>query len=279
MDLKMRWKDLFRGAFVGELTVRRPLVSLLLDMREPAARGGSAPAPAGPEVSWREALRGLFPVKIDRFEVRDGAARLRGLEGAPGLDVLVDDVQVTAENLTNSRKLSDTLLADVEASARLMRHARFRMHMDVDPLAKKPTFNFDGRIEHLELRRLNPFFRHYAGIDVESGKLSVYAEAAAKDGKFEGYVKPLVHELNVLKSGEEKQGLGRTVKEGLVEAVGQLFDRDENDQSGSRVPFAGELSGPNVDLWAAAAAVFRNAFVKAIPAELEGSVGFKSLEE
>lgn len=50
----------------------------------------------------------------------------------------------------------------------------------------------NAEVKQTELAEMNDMFKAYGGFDVNKGTFGMYTEVAAKDGKFAGYVKPLL---------------------------------------------------------------------------------------
>src|SRR5262249_14355558 len=142
-------------------------------------------------------VKELFPLRIDRFEIIDGQVHYRDFHSEPRVDVVVDRVHVVARNLTNSRKLSKTLAASIDADGQPLGDANLTFHVDVDPYQEKATFNAAAELTHVDLTRFNDFAKAYGGFSFQAGRLSVYSEVAAAKGKFVGYVKPLVTDLEI----------------------------------------------------------------------------------
>jgi hypothetical protein len=77
------------------------------------------------------------------------------------------------------------------------------MHVDVDPYQPKPTFTAAAELTHVDLTKFQDFARAYGGFDFQSGWLSIYTELASAKGRFTGYVKPLITDLQIPNWNEE----------------------------------------------------------------------------
>ena len=62
------------------------------------------------------------------------------------------------------------------------------------------------------------------------GTFSLYTEMAAKDGKFLGYVKPIITDLKVLGSQDRHDNFFHKIWESLIGAVGFVFKNQNKDQ-------------------------------------------------
>lgn len=264
IDFSVEWKALFDGALVGEIDFRRPVVNLVAG---PTEEQTQTPV----DSRWQDKIQELFPLEINRFEMHDGTVHYRDFHSTPKVDVPIDDVHVLATNLTNSRDLSDTLVAEIEAQGRPLGDARLDFHVDVDPYAKDPTFDLRAKLEEVDLRKLNDFLHAYGGFDAENGTLGVYSELAASDGAFTGYVKPLILDLDIVDLREDEGPL-QVAWESLVAAVSLIFRNLPRNQFGTKVEFSGRFDQPEYSVWSVIGQIFRNAFIQALSPSLEGEV-------
>ena len=98
-----------------------------------------------------------------------------------------------ALNLRNSYDSVSLLPASLNATADVY-EGLLSLNVKLNPLADNPTFDMNAEIKNTNLVKLNEFFQAYAKIDVNKGKFGLFTEVAAKDGKFKGYVKPLIQD-------------------------------------------------------------------------------------
>ena len=262
VDLSIQWKQLANGALVGELNATAPELNMI------AGSPYETPKEDGRRKPWTATVRELFPVRINRVRVENGAIHYRDPHGSPDVDVYAKDVRITATNLTNSEKVSDDLAANIDARARLQDGAPMTLSGSIDPFEEEPTFDLDFRLERLDVTRLNRVFRHYAGIDVESGTFALYLEMAAADGKFDGYAKPFLENVDVVDLKKEDLPLGRKIKEGVADAVANVLENEKQDTVATKIPFSGTFGEADVDVLSSVLAAFRHAFVSAIRPDL-----------
>jgi len=142
----------------------------------------------------------------------------------------------------------------------------------LDPHAKKPQFEVAAELKNVELPQLNPWLDTYAGVNAKHGEFSVYAEFAAADGKFKGYVKPIAKDLDVTTPKEDKGNIFRRAWTGIVELAATLFKNHPKDQLATRIPFSGSTDDPDADVLTTIVNILRNAFVHAFKGSLEHSV-------
>ena len=129
----------------------------------------------------------------------------------------------------------------------------------------------------MDLTALNEFLRAYAKADVAQGHIDLYSEMAAADGRFEGYIKPLVHDLKVFNT--QDKNVFEVVWEAIVAFLAQTFKNHPNDQFGTKIPFSGSFDNPSVDVWDTILNVLRNAFIRALEPGVEGTVSPEKVKQ
>jgi hypothetical protein len=266
IDFSVQWREIFNGALVGEIDFRRPTLNLVSGPTEETTQNDL-------DSRWQDKVAELFPLRINRFEMHDGEAHFRNFHTEPKVDVEIDDLHVLARNLTNSLELSKTLVATIEAQGRPFGGAVLDVRTDLDPYQKDPTFDLNAKLERVDIRKLNDFLRAYGHFDAEGGTLAVYAELAASNGAFTGYVKPIIQDLNILDLGEEAKSPFHKVWEGAVDLVSRIFRNLPKDRFATKIEYSGRFDQPKYSIWSIIGQAVKNAFIKALPPNLEESVG------
>jgi hypothetical protein len=271
IDFSVEWQALWDGSLVAEITAFRPKINFVDGPTE-------AQTQTGGEGNWRETVEQLFPLNINRFVITDGRVHFQNLHASPKVDVYLDDIELVARNLTNSEKISKTMVASVNGTSKVMGDGKLDLRLDMNPLAEKPPFDLDLSVEGVDLVRLNDFFRSYAKIDMEKGTFNLYAEVAGENNKFTGYVKPMFKNAKVLDLKDDMEGKPfRVLWEAGIGLVNTVFKNYREKQLATKIPISGDLSNPDVDTWTAVVKVLENAFVKAISPDLDGSVNLGNL--
>jgi hypothetical protein len=265
VDLSIEWRALLDGALVGEIHFDEPELNVV---------GGPA-RQTGTDEDWRSQVEALFPTKINRVEARRGRVHYRSFHTEPEVDVYLRDIELVVGNLTNSKDLASDRVARFEMRAVPMERGRLWGRGTIDPFAERPDFDLDATVTGADLTQWNDYLRAYAGVDVQQGSFSVYTELVAREGRFDGYLKPLVEDLDVLDLAEEaeEQGLLSTIWEALVGTAAEVLEHQPEDRQATRIPLTGTIDDPEGSFWAALGAAIRNAFVEGIVPRLEGSVG------
>jgi hypothetical protein len=259
IDLSVEWLALFRGSLVGEVEIDEPKLNFV---------AGPSPAQTqtGEGVDWAKQLEELFPFTLDRVAVRGGELHFRDPYRKPPVDVALHDVTIEAQNLTNSRDLSAEHPAQVSFAARAQRSGSAAAELEIDPFAERPDFKLKLEVVAIQLAELNDFLRAYAGVDAQRGRFDLVSEVVSNEGRFDGYVEPLLRDVDVLKVEEEidEQGFFATLWEGLVGTAAEVLENQPEEQLASRIPLRGSYEEPEIGVLGALVSLFENGYVEAL---------------
>jgi hypothetical protein len=269
IDLSVEWKALFHGALVGELIFEHPIVKFTKDKVEPAdVKNDSS--------DFKQLLDDFMPLRVNRVEIAEGQLQYLDQSAKPKVDISMTNMHVVALNLRNSYDSATLLPAKVIARAGIY-EGEFTFNMNLNPLAERPTFDMNAELKNTNLVLLNDFFKAYAKIDVNKGSFGMYTEVASKGGKFRGYVKPVIKNLDVLGEEDREDNLFRKMWEGLIGGAGQIFKNRPEDQVATKIPFEGDLNNPDADVWTTVVNVLENAFVHAIQPAIDNEINIASV--
>ena len=271
IDLSVEWKALFHGSIVGELVFEEPTLLFTKDKVEPKDLRNDS-------TDFRKLLDDFMPLQVNRFEIKNGKIQYKDETSKPRVDIAMTDANVLAENLKNSYDSSVLLPAKVRASANVY-NGTFTFNLKLNPLADRPTFDMNAEVKETNLVKLNEFLQAYAKVDVNKGTFGMYTEVAAKEGKFTGYVKPLIKDLDVLGKEDRDDNILRKLWESIAGGVGQVFKNQPKDQLATKVPFEGDIKQPDANTWSAIANVLRNAFVRALQPAIDNEINIASVDD
>ncbi len=272
-ELSMSWHALFfERALVGEMVVHDPKLTFM---------GGKGPKQVGPQgVNWYARVKKLFPFRLNRLEVVDGTVRYRDPgaltqgKSASRQDLVVHSLHGTVENITNSLDLDDPLPARASFVGSAFESGAVSIRADFDPWAGHPTFNLDASARRVPLIAFNGYTDEYGKFDFEKGRLSVFVEIAAAAGKFEGYVKPLLKDVEIADpAGDDpREPFWRKAWETVVGGASEVVENQPVEQVASKIPLQGEFDDPKVAVLPAMAELLRNAFVRALRPTIDRDV-------
>ena len=93
-----------------------------------------------------------------------------------------------------------------------------------------------------------------------------------KRGELNGYVKPIFKNVHILNWKETPQNPLKVVWETVVAGVAELLTNQPKDQIAKRIPLSGDVTKPDIDVWATIGELLRNAFIQALFPGLEGFI-------
>jgi hypothetical protein len=86
-----------------------------------------------------------------------------------------------------------------------------------------------------------------------------------KNGRIEGYVKPLFRDLVAYDSTQDaEKSLGQKMKEKVVNVVGKVLRNERREEVATVVPVSGPLENPKAGTLETVLKLVQNAFIKAI---------------
>jgi hypothetical protein len=272
IDLSIEWKSLFRGSLVAESVFTRPRLNLIRaddERRSQLGRGQD----------WRAALESTFPFRFNTVKVVDGIVTFR----APGIrakDALeASRINGVISNITNVVESDRETYTFFQGQAAVLKTGSARLNGTIDPFAGRPAFDLNLTVKNVRLPEVNPWLRQYIKADAEDGEFELYTELAAKDGRFTGYAKPIMRDVNIYSSKEEEDNPLRRLWEGIVDFAAEIVEDEGSDQIAARVPFSGTVQNPDAGMFETIVSVLKNAFVSAFARSLEDSISLRDVEK
>ncbi len=275
MDLSVEWRALFSGEIVGEIHFEKPILNFISGKKE-KGKGEAPSEQSGEDMDWTEPIKKLMPLKINHLTINDGKVKFYDFTTKPKVDLFLDHVQMQAENLNNARDQKDLLPSRVYLQATSIGNGKLDIAMKINVLKEVPDLDMDLKFERVEMTSLNDFFGAYANIDVERGDFNLYSEVAVKDGRVNGYVKPLFDHLKVVDWKKDKKKPLELVWESIAGTLVEVFENQPKDQFATRVPIRGRISDIHSPFWPALWNIFRNAFVEAFAKKTDGTITIAS---
>lgn len=271
VDLSIEWRSLLKGSLVGQISVDEGMMRFTKEKLEPKDVQKDSS-------DFRETLRDFMPLKINRLEFRNSRLQYTDQTSDPPVDVTMTDVDVIALNLRNSYDSAAVLPARIDAQATIY-DGRLDMTMKLNPLAEVPTFDLNAEWRHTNLVKLNDFFQAYAKVDVNKGTFGLYAEVAAKEGSFTGYVKPLIEDIDVVGKEDRNDNILRKAWEAVAGTVTEIFENQPRETFATKIPLKGELDNPRANIFFAVVQILENAFINALQPSIDQQINLAAVDE
>jgi hypothetical protein len=264
VDLSVEWNALFKGKLVGEIYVRDPVVNFVKGMaKDKEAKRDTS--------DFRTLIRKMMPLSINHFEVNNGQVRYIDKGSKPAVDIAITNLEIKADNLTNVNDSNKVLPAALAATGSAY-DGSLDLKVKFNALEKQPTFDLNASVKGVNMVKLNDFFKAYGKFDVNKGTFGLYTEMAARDGRFNGYVKPIIKDLDVVEFTKEEGNFFQILWESVVGATAEVFQNQKHEQLGTKVPLHGSFNNAQSSIWTAINYVLRNAFVAALRPSVDDSI-------
>lgn len=264
ITLSIEYKALLKGLLIFDIAIDKPEVIYIKGTQLPQVMSSTAP----PDVQ----------IICNQALISDGSIRYIDNTITPTLDFLAGNVNMVASGISNKPHPQKKLPAEIAVNAEICDGVLNAM-IKADASAVQPTFDINAEIKHVNLVQLNSLFKAYGNFDVSQGTLSMFAEAAALESKFKGYVKAEIVNLDILGPEDRHDSMISRLWQGLLGATVQLFENQKKDQMGTKIPFSGTFTNPKIGFWMASAQVLINAFVKALQPGIDYEININSPKE
>jgi len=271
IDLSIEWSAIFHGSIVGKLEFDSPVLIFTKDKTDLSDVKKDT-------TDFRKLLKDFMPLKLNRFEVFDGALHYADNTSKPKVDVALKRTHILALNLTNVTDKKAELPSTVTANASVY-EGTLKFDMKLNALNKNPTFDLNAEIKNTNLVLLNDFLQAYGNFDVHKGTFGLYTEMAAKDGKFKGYVKPIITNLQVVGPEDRHDKFLNKVWEQIVGAAGVILKNQKKGQLATKIPMEGEFKNPKTNIVDAIWEVLQNAFIQALIPSIDNEININSVNK
>ncbi len=272
IDISIEWAALFKGSIVGEIIVEKPRLTF-------AVEPSTGDVQTGEENDWTQTIKDLVPLQINRFEIVDGTIAYKDATSDPKVDVAFTEFNALATNLGNVNDDNELLPSTISVSSNTSGNGRFKADMAINVLKKVPDFDLSLELRDLELSYLKDFTKAYANFTFKEGSMYVSSEVAMKNGKYDGYVKPVLDSISVIDLKNDSTGFWQKAWEVVIGGALEAFENQPRDQFATKVPFSGTTEGNTVGLWSTIGSVMRNAFIEAFQKNVDQTVNIQSVDK
>jgi hypothetical protein len=116
--------------------------------------------------------------------------------------------------------------------------------------ARPADFDVHLKLDDAKLPALNGFLQAHAGVDVADGLFSVYSEFTVKNGRVDGYVKPLIKNLKIYDRQKDKEKpFGKRVELHVLQFLASLFRNHSSQAVATVARISGSTGGPKTNEW------------------------------
>jgi Domain of Unknown Function (DUF748) len=201
-------------------------------------------------------------VNVDELAVRNSRLGFVNRAAKPPYRVFFIDVAIEIKNFSNHLKDG---VARGKAKAKFMGSGPTQIEFAFRPENKGPDFNLILAIDNTDMRTMNDLLRAYGNFDVVAGMFSFYSEIKVRQGKIDGYVKPLFRDMKVYDERQDREkSVFRKLYEGLVGGIAGLLQNRPREEVATQTSISGDIEAPQTSTWETVLRLVQNAFFKAI---------------
>ena len=255
VHVAMQWSEVFHLTLRSRISLASPVVRFVSG---PTADSSQLILP--PE--WVTTVKKLVPLRINRFSISDGVIHYEDFHADPKIDMIMDQVELSLDNLTNSSASTSPMPSTAVMTARPFQVGAFSANVALNVDLKQPTFAEKAELKNIPAPALNAFLAKYGSVYAKSGTIALYTEMISAKGDYNGYAKPFFVNLKFEPVPKDRSGLA-ALWASLVNGVKDVLENHDNAVA-TTVPISGHYTDPNIDFWTAAFGLLQNAFLQAL---------------
>jgi Domain of Unknown Function (DUF748) len=268
-DISIEWKALFQGRIVSEIEMIRPVFNYYITANK--LSGKETPD----EDDWTKALHQLVPFQINHFTVDNGKFLYADILESPDINLLIQNISLSATNLGNVIDKSKALPSDVTINAVAIGAGKLGVTAKMNLLKKIPDMDVNISLKKSDVTALNTVMLASAGFDFEKGQFELYSEFAINNGHLKGYFKPMFHNIHIVdRPGKPNSSVLKRLWEGVVTFLGFVLKNKHKDSFATKIPVEGDLNNPDIKVWTLIKNIFRNGFIKPFSNEVDNDIKF-----
>ncbi|WP_299105030.1 DUF748 domain-containing protein [uncultured Winogradskyella sp.] len=264
-DISIEWKSLLKGEIVSEIIMNNPEVIYVMEDQQ---TDGETPN----SNDWTKALTDLVPIDLNNFEIHNGKIAFVELQANPNIDLHFNQLELYAKNLRNVSSYDRTLPSPIHATATSIGNGNITFNGNINLIKEVPDMNIEFGLKKASVTSLNPFTKHYAGIDFESGTFELFSEIAIADGYMKGYMKPLVTDSKLI---SKEDSFLSVLWEGFVGFFKFILKNQSTDTLATKIPIEGNLNNVEAGILPGVINIFENAWIKAFKGAVDDEIEYE----
>ncbi len=201
-------------------------------------------------------------LRVDRLELADADIGLVNKAKDPSYRVFLSNANLVVTNLSNQFGQGP---AKARLSGRFLGSGPTKATATFRPEKNGPDFDLNVEIQDTDMTKMNDLLRAYGKFDVVAGVFSFYSELKVKNGRIEGYVKPLFRDMDVYDKRQDKdKSIFKKLYEGLVGGVSKLLENTPRNEVVTKADISGPVGNARANTWEVIVKLIQNAFFRAI---------------
>jgi hypothetical protein len=265
----IQWKSLFKGRLVAQLETDNPILNFEI---EPSKDNN-----LNPDVNWVEVVQDIGVLDLNKLTINNGRISYLDRSSKEVVELNLEHINVKALNLSTVENKEKLLPSQISIDAISDGHGKFQIEANANLLKQLPDLDVEFSLKDLELSGYNDAFQEYAKLDVEAGTFELYSEFILKDSLLNGYVKPIIRNLQFFSFKEKQENIISGIWQGAAEILKRAVENDEEKQVASKIPIKGKITNLNKDILKSILSLLKNAFIEPLNREIEKTIGVKDI--
>ena len=210
-------------------------------------------------------------VKIEHGKILNSEMGFVNTATSPDYRVFITEMNVDLDNLSNRLEEGTGV---VKVTGKFMGSGPTVATGTFRPEKPRPDFNLDVKIVKTQVKAFNDVLRAYGDADTTGGMFAFFSELSVKDNRIDGYVKPLLKDVEVYDPSQDKEkALAQKAYEAVVSGVLGLLENRPRNEVVTTTDLSGPVESPHANTWQIVEKLVQNAFFKAILPGFEKAVG------
>jgi hypothetical protein len=201
-------------------------------------------------------------LQVDTLKLTNSRIGFVNEATAPSYHLFLSDMNLELKNLSNH---ADQTRSEFHANGTFMGSGVTVVSGSARSTAGPADFDVRLKLDNARLPDLNGFLMAHAGIDVADGLFSVYTEITVKEGKVDGYIKPLIRNLKIYEKRKDKdKSFGKRMEMHFLQFLANLFKNRSTQEVVTEFRISGSTGDPKAGEWGAIGKLIGNGFSQAI---------------
>ncbi|MBN1545052.1 MAG: DUF748 domain-containing protein [Syntrophaceae bacterium] len=201
-------------------------------------------------------------LQVDTLKLTNSQIGFVNKATEPGYRVFMSGMKFELKNLSNQ---ADQARSEFHAQGAFMGSGATVITGSARATASPADFDVRLKLDNARMTDLNGFLMANEGMDVADGLLSVYAEITVKEGKVDGYIKPIISDLKIYDNQKDKgKSFGKRVKMHFLQFLLNVFESRSTQEVATVLQISGSTSDPKAGEWQAILKLIGNSFSHAV---------------
>jgi hypothetical protein len=257
ITIGFKWKQLLRKILDLNIVIEKPEVSFLANA---TMSSEDDPSNLAYKVSTIKAfIERQMAFRIN-LEVRSGEVRYVNSQVNPKMDIVTTKLNATIGDFSNRTFLSPS--CHIIGNCFLY-EGTATINATILPMEPTLTADVNLELKSINLILLNDYLRAYAKVDINKGMFDLYAEMAAINNSFTGYLTPILRDIHFISAEDRSDNIFLKIWERMVAGFYNILKNKRNAEVVAKIPIEGRLDDPHIHVGVAIITMLKNAFVGA----------------